>query len=312
MARVAFLGTAEYGVPILRALIQHHQVVLVVTQPDRYGGRGRRRLFQSPVKRVAAAQGIPILQPARLSKDAQALDALAAASCDVFVLAAYGQILRPAVLALPRRGVIGVHASLLPRWRGAAPVAAAIRAGDTETGVSLMLTEEGLDTGPIIASERLAILPTDTTGTLTERLAHLGADLLLSTLPAWLAGEIEPSPQDDEQGTYAPEISKTDGAIDWGQSAEEIERHVRAMAPWPGAYTEIPGGYRLVIWQARPDLEKPTQLAPGTVVGTSKELAVATGRGLLVLERVQPAGGRVMSGADFLRGQPALPGAILG
>ena len=311
MARIVFLGTPEYGVPILQACIDHHDVLYVVTQPDRYGGRGRRELLQSPVKQLAERAGVPVLQPSRLSRDAATLALLAAAQCDVFVLAAYGQILKPNVLALPRCGVIGVHASLLPRWRGASPIAAAIRAGDAQTGVTLMLTEAGLDTGPMLASERLSISACDTTETLTERLADLGAKLLTRTLPAWLAGHLTPQPQNEAQATYAREIAKQDGRIAWTDSAAQIERHIRAMTPWPGAFTTTANGARLAVNKAALATGAADGDAPGRVVATEQGPAVITGDGLLVLREVQPAGRRAMPADAYVRGQPHVMGSVL-
>ncbi len=310
MARIVFLGTPEYAVPILQACLHHHEVLYAVTQPDRYGGRGRRQLIESPIKKTAAAAAVPVLQPVQLSRDAEALSLLEKAQADVFVLAAYGQILRPNVLALPRHGVIGVHASLLPRWRGASPVAAAIRAGDAETGVSLMLTEVGLDTGPVIARKATPIAPHDTTGSLTARLAVLGATLLIDTLAAWLAGEIRPQQQDGALATCAPEITKADGRIDWSQPAVAIERHIRAMSPWPGAFTFTAGGSRLTLWQAHVS-EQPPFDVPGTIASVDGALAVATGDGSLCVDLLQPAGRRSMPGDAYLRGQPDLAGTVL-
>ncbi len=310
MARIVFLGTPEYAVPSLQACLQHHEVLYAVTQPDRYGGRGRRQLIESPVKRTAADAGVPVLQPFRLSRDTEALSVLSEAQADVFVLAAYGQILRPNVLALPRHGVIGVHASLLPRWRGASPVAAAIRAGDSESGVSLMLTEAGLDTGPVIARRATPVAPEDTTGSLTACLADLGANLLIDTLPAWLAGEIDPQQQDETLVTYAPEIDKADGLIDWSQPAVAIERHIRAMSPWPGAFTFTAAGNRLTLWQAHVR-EQVTSGVPGTLMLIDGAPAVATGDGLLCVDLLQPAGRRAMPGDAYLRGQPDLAGTVL-
>lgn len=312
MARVLFLGTPSYAVPALEALLTHHTVVGVVTQPDRWAGRGRRTLVESPVKQVAQAHGVPLFQPQRLSRDAETLKALEAAGAEVFVLAAYGQILRPNVLALPPHGVIGLHASLLPRWRGAAPVAAAIRTGDVETGVTLMLTQAGLDTGPILAQRAIPIQADDTTATLTERLARLAAELLIERLPAWLRGEITPIPQDDGQATYAPEIAKAEGAIDWSASAHAIDRHIRAMTPWPGAFTHL-RGERIAILEARPLAEDLHSAAPpGTIVELGDGLAVVTGQGLLLLEQIQPAGKRPMSPDAYVRGHPDCVGAVFG
>jgi methionyl-tRNA formyltransferase len=311
MARVVFLGTPDYGVPALHALVDHHSVVAVVTQPDRYTGRGRRTLVKPPVKVVAEAHGIPVHQPEQLSRHTETLAALQAARADVFVLAAFGQILRPNVLDIPPHGVIGLHASLLPRWRGAAPVAAAIRAGDTQTGVTRMLTEAGLDTGPILAQSAIPIHDDDTTETLTARLAEVAADLLIAKLPAWLASEIVPIPQDDTLATYAPQISKEEGLIDWTMSAHAIDRHIRAMTPWPGAYA-LWRGERLRIVQARPRPDGAANLIPGSITIVDEGLAVGTGDGLLLLELIQPPGKRPMVPDAFVCGRPDCVGDVLG
>jgi methionyl-tRNA formyltransferase len=311
MARVVFFGTPDYAIPALEALLAQHTVVAVVTQPDRLAGRGRRTLVKPPVKVVAEAHGAPVYQPGRLSRDAETLAALQAAQADLFVLAAYGQILRPNVLAIPPQGVIGLHASLLPRWRGAAPVAAAIRTGDAETGVTLMLTEAGLDTGPVLARRATPIRERDTMASLTERLAVLAAELLIERLPAWLRGEITPVPQDDAQATYAPEVAKAEGAIDWRASAVAIDRHIRAMTPWPGAYTHL-DRERIAILAARPLPEGRHGGLPGCIVAVDEGLAVVTGEGLLLLEQMQPAGKKPMAPDAFARGRPDAIGAVLG
>lgn len=312
MARVVFLGTPEYAVPALTALISHHQVLAVITQPDRYAGRGRRQRQAPPAKAAAERHGIPVLQPARLSRDHEMLARLRAVAADVFVLAAYGQILRPSVLEIPPHGVLGLHASLLPRWRGAAPVAAAIRAGDEETGVSVMLTEAGLDTGPVIAQRAIAINPRDTRASLTARLAELAAELLIETLPAWLRGELEPQPQDDSLATYAAEIVKSEGALDWSRSAEVIDRHIRAMTPWPGAFTAW-DRQRIKILSARP---LPSTASggqtPGTVIELEEGIGVIAGEGIVLLDELQPPGKRPMSAAAFVRGRQDIIGKRLG
>ena len=311
MARVVFLGTPDYGVPALEALIAQHTVVAVVTQPDRYTGRGRRTLVKPPIKVVAEAHGTAVYQPERLSRHTQTLAALHDAEADLFVLAAYGQILRTNVLEIPPHGVIGLHASLLPRWRGAAPVAAAIRAGDRETGVTLMLTEEGLDTGPILAQSAIPIRKDDTRATLTARLAVLASELLIAHLPAWLASEITPIPQDDALATYAPQIDKAEGLIDWTMSADAIDRHIRAMTPWPGAHT-LWRGERLRILQARPLADQSANLLPGSITVLEEGLAVGTGEGLLLLEMVQPPGKKPMDTDAFVCGRPDCVGDQLG
>lgn len=302
MANVVFFGTPEFAIPILKALIEHYSVLAVVTQPDRPAGRGRRRLQAPPVKELAMAHSIPVLQPARLRRDMTLRETLAGLGADLFVLASYGQILPGSILAIPPYGCIGVHASLLPRWRGAAPVAAAIRQGDAETGITLMLTDEGMDTGPIIAQRALPIAPRDTTATLTTKLAALGADLVIETLPAWLAGGIAPQPQDESAATYAPPIRRESAAIDWTRSAVEIERQVRAYNPWPGTYCAC-AQRNFRILQARAWPEWRGEGLPGKVVETPKGIGVVTGQGLLLLDKVQIAGKRPMQVDAFARGQ---------
>ena len=311
MARVVFLGTPQYAVPALRALIEHNEVAAVVSQPDRRAGRGRRRLVASPVKELAREHGLAVLQPRRLSKDAETLRFLRDVAADVFVLAAYGQILSREVLAIPPQGCIGLHASLLPKLRGAAPIAAAILQGCRTTGVTLMLTDQGVDTGPIIAQESLPIAPDDTTPSLTEKLSHLGAWLLIGTLPAWLAGRIDVTPQDDARATYAPQLDKGQGEIDWRRSAAEIDRQIRALCPWPSTFTTYQGR-RFKVLEAAPLPGQRDDVAPGTVIETGKDIAVATGDGLLTLTRVQPAGKRAMDAAAFARGRADLIGSRLG
>jgi methionyl-tRNA formyltransferase len=310
MARVVFLGTPDYGVHVLSALIEHHEVLAVVTQPDRAAGRGRQRASVPPVKRYAMEHGLRVLQPERLSRDREAVALLRTLGAELFVLAAYGQILREEVLSIPPSGVVGVHASLLPRHRGAAPVAAAILAGDSETGVTLMDTDAGMDTGGIIAQRAIPISSDDTTETLTRRLAPVGAELMIETLSAWLNGEIEPQPQDDTKASYAPPLAPHQALIDWGRPAIEIERLVRAFNPWPGAAT---------TWQSRPLKVLAAHVAgdrqsvpPGTIVEAGGRVAVATGDGLLVLDEVQPAGRRPMEAVAFARGQREFTGRVLG
>ena len=309
MARVVFLGTPEYGVPVLEALAAHHEVLAVVTQPDMPAGRGRR-LAPPPVKVAAEALGIEVLQPRGMRRENETVARLRALGADVFVLAAFGQILRRHVLGIPPHGVLGVHASLLPRWRGAAPVAAAILAGDEETGVTLMHTDEGMDTGDIVAQRAVRIAPDDTTGTLTERLAHLGAEMVIDTLPAWLAGEITPRPQDEALATFAPQLAKEQGRIDWAQPAEAIARQVRAYHPWPVAHTTWRG--RLLRILAAEPLPGEADAVPGAVVGAPGGVAVACGGGLLALREVQVEGKRAMEAGAFARGQRDLVGSVLG
>jgi len=311
MARIVFFGTPRFGVPVLEALAQHHQVLGVITQPDRVAGRGRAQRAMPAVKQTAQKLGLPVLQPASLRHDAKVLEWLQQSAADLFVVAAFGQLLPPSILAIPAHGCIGVHASLLPDLRGAAPVAAAILRGDRETGVSLMLTDAGMDTGPIIAQRRISIAPDDTTESLSEKLAFLGAELLIETLPAWLAGQITPVPQDDSRATYAPPIKKSDGLIDWRLSAEEIARRVRAFSPWPGAFTSYLGK-NLRVLRARPLPDFEHVAIPGTVVEGSEGIGVVTGKGLLLLETVQLEGKRGISAREFACGQRQFVGSVLG
>ncbi|MCB0213133.1 MAG: methionyl-tRNA formyltransferase, partial [Anaerolineae bacterium] len=239
--KVVFMGTPDFAVPSLKALIAGpYALVGVVTQPDRPSGRGKR-LTPPPVKVVAKEADIPVLQP-RTLKAAEAFEALASFQPDLIVVAAFGQILRKNVLDLPRFGCINVHASLLPRWRGAAPITAAILAGDDEAGVTIMHMDEGLDTGPMIAKRAIPMTAEHTGGTLTGALAELGSHLLIDTLPDWLAGTLTPQPQPDAMVTFAPRLDKKEGLLDWSLPAVEIERKVRAFDPWPGTFTFGPKG----------------------------------------------------------------------
>jgi methionyl-tRNA formyltransferase len=307
--RVVFMGTPEFAVLSLEALTgARYDVVGVLTQPDRPAGRGRR-MGPSPVKLAALARGVTVEQPLTL-RTAASREALAAFHPDLIVVAAYGLILPSEVLELPRYGCVNVHGSLLPRHRGAAPIAAAILAGDPETGVSIMLMDEGLDTGPVLATAALRIADDDTTESLGARLARLGADTLVATLPGWLAGQVAPQPQPEEGATYAPRIQKADGRINWQEPATVIERKVRAYQPWPTAYA-IWKGQPLKILRARVD-PTPTRALPGKVVGDQHKAGVATGDGILWLEEVQPAGRRLMPTDAFLQGAPGFVGSRLG
>lgn len=306
-ARTVFMGTPEFAVPSLEALAARYPVIGVVTQPDRPAGRGRQ-VAEPPVKRRALAAGLAVLQPNRL-RDAGVFEQLAAWAPDLIVVAAYGQILPPAWLALPRFGCVNVHASLLPRWRGAAPVAAALLAGDAQTGVTLMQMEAGLDTGPILAQKPMAIRPDDTTATLTERLGRAGADLLLACLPKLLTGELPGQPQDQAQATYAPQLRKEAGRLDFGRPAVELERQIRAYSPWPGAFATWHDG-RLKVVKARV-LETSQAEPAGRVFAAVEGPAVACGDGALLLETVQPAGRKPMAGLEYLRGARHLIGADL-
>ncbi len=309
MIRTVFMGTPEIAVPSLQALLDHpdFHVVGVVTQPDRKAGRGRK-LTPPPVKEAALAAGIPvILQPKRLHEP-NAFETLAALQPDLIVVTAYGQILRPNVLALPKHGCVNVHASLLPRWRGASPITAAILADDPLTGVTIMQMDEGMDTGPILSQQAEPIRPDDTTGSLSARLARLGADLLIETLPCYLEGKIRPRPQPTEGVTICRLVKKEHARIDWTRPAAEIERMVRAYQPWPGAFTTW-AGQPLKIGAAS---VAEGEAEPGRVIAWDKKVAVGTGQGLLIIEQAQLPGKKMLPIDAFLRGRPDFIGTRLG
>ncbi len=300
------MGSPDFAVPTLRRLLADHEVAGVVTQPDRPAGRGRTPR-PPPVKTVALEAGVPFQQPPRL-REPEAVETLRRWSPDLIIVAAYGQILRPEVLEIAHLGCLNVHASLLPRWRGAAPVQAAILYGDDVTGVTIMQMDRGMDTGPIVAQNELPIQPEDTGATLSSRLAGAGADLLHATLPAYASGSIRPSPQDESQVTYAPLLTKGDGALDLERSAQYLARQVRAFEPWPGSYLEW-GGLRLVIRRAHAEGQEPQEI--GRVSLTEGIPSVGTSAGLLVLDVLQPAGRREIRGEAFLRGARGFLGALL-
>jgi methionyl-tRNA formyltransferase len=316
--RIVFMGTPAFAVPSLHALLSLREmdgtpvrVAGVFTQPDRPAGRGKR-LTAPPVKDVAQAAGIPVAQPERLRRP-EAMQALQAMAPDLIVVAAYAQILSQQVLDLPRFGCLNVHASLLPEYRGAAPIQAAILDGANETGVCIMLMEAGLDTGPVLSRYREPVHAGDTAETLGARLAAGGAELLLGTVPDWVRGATVPEPQIEALATMTRPLRKQDGRIDWSKPAPYIERQVRAMYPWPGAYTTA-GDALLKVQLAAVAPGMAHGHAPGTVLASREEPVplVATGEGLLALGEVQPAGRRAMSGADWLRGAPHVAGSVLG
>ncbi|MFQ3647042.1 MAG: methionyl-tRNA formyltransferase [Anaerolinea sp.] len=304
MARIVFMGTPEFAVPSLNALIRHHEVVGVVTQPDRPAGRGGE-LRPPPVKQLALAHGIPCVQPVKLR---EVKDWLRAQDADLFVVAAFGQILPQSVLDMPKHGCLNVHGSLLPRWRGAAPIHAAIRAGDAETGITIMLMDAGLDTGPMLTKASTPITADDTSATLHDRMAALGASLLIETIPPYLNGEITPQPQDDALATYAPQIDKDEGRIDWHAPAAQIERTIRAFDPWPGTFTHWEGKL-LKVHRAR---VRVGQQPIGSVALVEGALCVGTGDGLLELVELQLEGRKRIPAEDFIRGHPQIVGALLG
>ena len=303
--KIIFMGTPNFAGRVLDRLIaSEHRVVAVYTQPDRPSGR-HLQAGTSPVKELALKRGLLVVQPASL-KPPEEVARLANFAPDIIVVAAYGLLLPPDVLRIPPLGCINVHPSLLPRHRGAAPVTAAILAGDVETGVSIMLMDEGMDTGPVLAQIKEPVSPDDTTGSLTMRLAAKGAELLLETLTPWAEGKIKPRPQGNDGVSYTRLITKQEGQIDWGRSAEDIGRQVRAFQPWPGCFTRWKGRL-LKIVQALP-LPAEAGVEPGQVIALQPprdkvEVAVGTGRGLLGLVLVQPEGKKVMIAAEFVRGQ---------
>ncbi|MFW5942495.1 MAG: methionyl-tRNA formyltransferase [bacterium] len=311
MSRIVFMGTPDFAVPALEALIDSQTVVGVVTQPDRPAGRGQS-LRPSPVKVCADAHDIPLYQPASLRKREMA-EPLARWQPEAIVVAAYGLILPAHVLQLPPRGCINVHASLLPRWRGAAPIQYALLAGDEQTGVSLMQMDEGLDTGPVFVRQAVTIDDRETAQSLHDRLAQLGAAMLREHLPAILRGERQAQPQNDDEATYAPMIKKEDGRLDWTQDSQSLDRRVRAMTPWPGAFTTWDGRRLKVLdVRPRPSSDPPGEPpAPGTVWQADDEVFVVTGQGALQLLRLQLAGKSAMDVSDFINGHPHFIGSCL-
>ena len=312
--RVVFMGTPGFAVPPLEYLVlNQYQVVAVYTQPDKPAGRGRS-LVSPPLKRVALARKLPVVQPVSL-KSAEVVAQLAEFHPDVIVVAAFGQILPQSVLDIPGCKCINIHPSLLPKFRGASPVASAILAGDDFTGVSIMLMDRGLDTGPVLARAQIPISAQDTTGSLTAKLSLIAAQLLLEVLPRWSRGELAPQPQSEAEATYSGPISKEKGEVDWRLSAVGIWRQVRALQPWPGCYTRWQGR-QLKIIEAVP-LPAIRALEVGQVVALTSAteskgaFGVSTGEGILGVLKVQLEGKRAMSAAEFLRGQRQFIGAIL-
>ncbi len=305
MSSIVFMGTPDFAVPILRQLIEHYDVIGVVTQPDRPAGRNRQ-VQLSPVKQAALDAGISVFQPEKIRR-AEAIAELKQWQPDAYVVAAFGQLLPQAVLDIPPHGSINVHASLLPRWRGAAPIQAAIRAGDAETGVTIMKMDAGLDTGPMLTKRAIPITVNETGASLHDKLAALGAELLIDTLPGYFSGEIAPQPQPEEGVTFAPSIKKEEGLIDWTDKAGAIERLVRAFNPWPGTYTTFKGEQLKIHGGAAAE----GTVEPGLVVQVREGIVVGTGAGLFQLERVQLAGRKTMSVNEFIRGQGDFIGAKL-
>jgi methionyl-tRNA formyltransferase len=306
--RVAFAGTPEFAARALEAILAAgYPVPLVLTQPDRPGGRGLV-LQASAVKQLALKHDLPVHQPVGL-KDEAAREPLREAAPDVLVVAAYGLILPQAVLDIPRLGCVNIHASLLPRWRGAAPIQRAILAGDAETGVTIMQMDAGLDTGPRLLEARLPISEEDTAGSLHDKLAVLGAELIVAALRKLGQGELTATPQPAEGASYAAKIEKREAELDWRNSAVELARAVRAFNPFPGAVTQLQG-QAVKLWSARP---ADGRGEPGTVLAADAAgIVVACGEGALRVAELQKAGGRRLAAADFLRGTRLAPGARFG
>jgi methionyl-tRNA formyltransferase len=307
--RIVFMGTPEFAVPALESLCRSgHRVLQVVTQPDRPRGRGKAVVFP-PVKAAALDLGVPVIQPQSV-RTADFRDAMIALDPDLLVVVAYGHVLPQRILAIPKMGAVNIHASLLPLYRGPAPIQWAVINRENETGVTLMLMDQGLDTGDILSSASIPILPDDTSGSLHGRLALLGADLLIQTLNYYEVHRKNATPQVHELASYAPLLKKEDGHLDWLQPADILEARIRGLSPWPGAYCFY-NEKRIKIYRAS---QKPlATLEPaGTVLkGFSNELTVATGKNALVIRELQGDSGKRLETQDFLRGHPILPGAVL-
>ena len=296
--RIVFMGSPDFAIPTLKSLIERYPVIGVVTQPDRQAGRGQR-LIQPPVKELTLKNDIPILQPKSLRNDPDSKMQLKVWNPDLIVVAAFGQILEKDVLDLPHHGCLNVHASLLPRWRGVSPIQAAIINGDNLTGVTIMKMDEGVDTGDILAQDTIHIEAGDTGGSLFNKLAQLGADLLLKTLPSYIKGEIIPKPQGPSPTPYAPMLKKSDGKLDFATPAEILERQVRAFHPWPGTYTSWQGKLFKIHQAHVADVKSPGE---GIFTVIDQKPAVGTSQGVLVFDIVQPAGKKKMRGEAFLLG----------
>jgi methionyl-tRNA formyltransferase len=299
--RIVFVGAGAIGLPTLQALLKsEHEVVGVVTQPDKPVGRAQS-MEPTPIKKAMQGTAVLILQPAKI-KDQQAIEQIRALKPDVIVVMAYGQILPRVVLEIPEIACLNLHASLLPRWRGAAPIQAAIAAGDQETGITVMYMDEGLDTGDILLQRTIDIRPDETGGSLHDRLAQIAPDALLESLRMLAKGSPPRIPQDNNVATYAPKLKREDGKIDWSQPAETIERKIRAFNPWPGAFMEI-GGQNLKIFSAA---VVDVHGEPREILRSDEELVIAAAKGALSFYQVQLEGKRRMSAVEFLRGHTLL------
>lgn len=324
MLKIIYMGTPSFAVPALEALIanrapglllpQGYDIVTVITRTDKPSGRGKEVIF-SPVKQAALAQGIPVWQPGSLKRP-ENIEALAAYQADLYIVAAFGQILPQAVLDLPRYGTLNIHASLLPRYRGVSPISEAILQGERETGVTIMLIDAGIDTGPILLKRAIPIAENDTSGSLTGKLADLGASALLAALPLWIAGALPPQPQNEQEASYTHMLRKEDGVIDWHRSAARLAREVRAYSPWPGSYTTWRGKLLKILAAYALAVSEPQNIPPGTVMLRKESgaplLLVTTGEGTLALDRLQLEGKKAMNAGEFLRGYANIVGDVLG
>jgi methionyl-tRNA formyltransferase len=323
MLRIIYMGTPYFAVPALEALIagaapgkllpQGYEIITVITRPDKPAGRGREVSY-SPVKQTALAHGISVWQPGSFKKPENS-EALAAYHADLYIVAAFGQILPQTVLDQPRYGTLNIHASLLPKYRGADPIAEAILQGEHETGVTIMLLDAGVDTGPILLKRSIPIEDNDTTGTLTMKLASLGAQAIQEALPLWVSGRITPEPQNEQEATYTRMLKKEDGEIRWDRPADFIARQIRAYNPWPSAYTYWNGKLLKILAAHALPSQAAASVPPGTVE-TEKDghrvLTVMTGNGVLAVQQLQLEGKKAMSADDFLRGYSHIVGARLG
>jgi methionyl-tRNA formyltransferase len=300
--RVVFMGTPDFAVPTLYKLTDHFDVIGVVTQPDRPAGR-KRELLAPPVKTTAEELGLDLIQPDDINAEL-AYQRIVAWNPDLICVAAFGQILKPRLLELPEHGCLNVHASLLPRWRGASPINAAILAGDTHSGVTIMKMGPGLDDGPILAQESIEIGKDQTAGSLSNQLSELGADLLIRTIPSYITGQISLQDQDHSRASMAKMLQKRSGQLDFETDAEHLARMVRAFAPWPGTFT-FWDEKRVIIHQARS--ETVTSPGPGVLTRYDGFPAIGTGQGILVLEQLQLAGKKILTGPEFLNGNPDWP-----
>jgi methionyl-tRNA formyltransferase len=304
--RIVFMGSPKFAVPSLKLLASNYNVIGVVTQPDRPAGRGKK-IRSSAVKEAAQNLNLPIHQPGKLLNQ-DSIGHLNTLKPDMIIVAAYGQILSQEILDIPPHGCINIHASLLPRWRGAAPIQAAMHNGDHETGITIILMDAGIDTGPILSQKSLSIFPDETAGELSTRLSTFGAELLLDTLPKYIEGDIIPKPQNDDLATYAPMLKKADGALDFNKPAELLLRQIRAYEPWPASFFLLKKR-RIVVKKA--SIRPWDNQDPGKVLAIDDKPAIITSDGLLVLDRIHPAGKKEMDGDAFLRGSPEILSSTL-